>query len=122
MLRRTKMLSCMAVLRVVAATHVSTGPAYPQMDPRVAKLEAFLAAARAWSVGTHRVQMVASLGHDVRYFGFLGAEFTLLASWQIRGHVRAARRLWGSTPRRSPKVGKSGGFDPIHGGMCELGC
>jgi hypothetical protein len=55
MLRRMEMLSRVPILRIVAATDVSAGPAEPQMDPGIAELEALLATATTWTVGSHKV-------------------------------------------------------------------
>jgi hypothetical protein len=55
MLRRLEMLSRVPILRIVAATDVSAGPAEPQMDPGIAELEALLATATMWAVGSHKV-------------------------------------------------------------------
>jgi hypothetical protein len=55
MLRRMEMLGRVPILRIVAATDVSTGPAEAQMDPGIAQLEAFLATATAWTRGSRKV-------------------------------------------------------------------
>jgi hypothetical protein len=55
MLRRLEVLSRVPVLRIIAATDVSAGPAESQMDPGIAQLEALLATATTWAVGSHKV-------------------------------------------------------------------
>jgi hypothetical protein len=55
MLCRMEMLGRVPILRVVAATDVSAGPAEAQMDPGIAQLEALLATATTWTVGSHKV-------------------------------------------------------------------
>jgi hypothetical protein len=55
MLRRMEMLGRVPILRIVAATDLSAGPAEPQMDPGIAELEALLATATTWAVGSHKV-------------------------------------------------------------------
>jgi hypothetical protein len=46
-----EMLGRVTILRIVAATDVSAGPAEAQMDPSIAQLEALLATATTWTVG-----------------------------------------------------------------------
>jgi hypothetical protein len=122
MVRRTKVLGGVPVLRIVAATHVSTGSAKPQVDPRVAELEAFLAAACVRPVGMHRVQMAASVSHDLRAFGFLDEESTRSSISQRQSQMRAAPRLTEAEARRSAQDGKSGGFAANHGGIRGPDC
>ena len=55
MLCRMEMLGRVPILRIVAATDVSAGPAEAQMDPGIAQLEALLATATTWTVGSHKV-------------------------------------------------------------------
>ena len=54
MLRRMEMLGRVPILRIVAATDVSAGPAEPQVDPGIAQFEALLATAAPWTVGSHK--------------------------------------------------------------------
>jgi hypothetical protein len=53
------------ILRVVAATDVPTGPAESQVYPSIAELEALLATATTWTVGSYKVQMATLCGHDI---------------------------------------------------------
>jgi hypothetical protein len=55
MLRGMEVMGCMPVLRIVAATDVTAGPAQAQMDPGIAELEALLASATAWAIGPYKV-------------------------------------------------------------------
>jgi len=55
MLRRMEMLGRVPILRIVAATDLCAGPAEAQMDPGIAQLEALLATASTWTVGSHKV-------------------------------------------------------------------
>src|SRR5467141_1315439 len=59
MLRGVKVLGGMLVLGFVAAADVPAGPAQAQMHPRIAHLEAFLAAFAARPVGPHQTEMFA---------------------------------------------------------------
>jgi hypothetical protein len=43
-----EMFRGMFVLRVVATTHVAAGQAFSEVDPRIAQLQALLAAIAAW--------------------------------------------------------------------------
>jgi hypothetical protein len=54
MLRRMEMLGRVPILRIVAATDVSAGPAEPQVDPGIAQFEALLATPAPWTVGSHK--------------------------------------------------------------------
>jgi hypothetical protein len=60
-----EMLGRVPILRVVAATDVSAGPAEAQMDPGIAQLEALLATATAWTVGSHKIQMTTLCRHYI---------------------------------------------------------
>ena len=86
-----KMLRRIAVLGVIAAADVPAVPAEPQMDPGVAKPEAFLAAASIGPIRFDRVQMVASLRHRMLQVGFAVREFTLSRRLPVGRH-RSARR------------------------------
>jgi hypothetical protein len=59
------MLGRMFVLRVIAAADVAALHTKPQMDPFVARLQAVLAAVRAWGDVFDGVEMRASFGHGV---------------------------------------------------------
>ena len=52
------------VRRVVAATHMATGSAYPQVHPRRADFQAFLAAQGAGRDIAHALFVRAVIGHD----------------------------------------------------------
>jgi hypothetical protein len=54
----------MPVWRLVAATDMAAGAADPQMQPGTADLEAFLAAASAWSDRADAGHMGATDRHD----------------------------------------------------------
>jgi hypothetical protein len=60
-----KVLARMAILRIVAAPHVTTRPAQPQMNPGVAHGEALLAAVAGRGHGRDGLKMGALLrfGH-----------------------------------------------------------
>jgi hypothetical protein len=55
MLRRMEMLGRVPILRIVATTDVSAGPAQAQMDPSIAQLEALLATTTTRAIGPHKV-------------------------------------------------------------------
>ena len=50
-----EMLGRVPILRIVAATDMCAGAAKAQMDPGIAQLEALLATATTWTVGSHKV-------------------------------------------------------------------
>ena len=60
MLRRVKMLGGVFVFRIIAAADVPTDQAQPQMDPRIAHLQAFLAALAAGMDVTNFTEMLAT--------------------------------------------------------------
>src|SRR4029077_143917 len=64
MLRRMEVLSRVPILRVIAATDMPAGPAKSQMHPSIAELEAFLATATTWTIGSHKAQMSTLSRHD----------------------------------------------------------
>jgi hypothetical protein len=55
MLRRMEMLGRVPILRIVAATDVSAGPAETQMDPGIAQLEALLTPASTRLICPHEI-------------------------------------------------------------------
>lgn len=59
-----KVLSRVAVLRVVATTDVSTGPAQPQVHPASPGREALLASMAARSIGVDEIQVTAIGCHE----------------------------------------------------------
>jgi hypothetical protein len=59
-----EVLSRVPILRVIAATDVPAGPAKSQMHPSIAKLEALLATATTWTIGSHEAQMSTLSRHD----------------------------------------------------------
>lgn len=61
MLSRMKMFRRVFILRGIAATDVSAGQAQPQVDPRIAHFQTFLAAARVRLHVVNLIQMRAFL-------------------------------------------------------------
>jgi hypothetical protein len=54
-----EVFGCVPSGRGVAAPHVTTGQAEPEMNPSATRLEAFLAAARIWFDISNLIQMGA---------------------------------------------------------------
>lgn len=72
-----KMLGRMGILGVIATPNVPAGVTEPQMDPRIAKLETFLAPVGVGPVRFDSGQMAASLRHGIVLIGFRVEESTL---------------------------------------------
>ena len=60
---RAKMSGCMTARRLIAATHMSASPTYPQVNPGAAGFYALLAAARTRRNGPDRVKMRTVFTH-----------------------------------------------------------
>ena len=65
MLRRMEVLARMAILRIIATSHVPARPAKAQVDPRVACPEAVLAAARVRLIRLYLIKVRAARSHTV---------------------------------------------------------
>src|SRR5215469_4489284 len=68
MLHRVKVLCCVLVLRGVTATHVPAHQALTQMHPRIAHLDAFLAAFRVARGGARHIFEVQVIEVMARHF------------------------------------------------------
>jgi hypothetical protein len=60
-----KVFGGMPPWRLVAATHVSARPAYPQVDPSLMNFETLLATQRAWRDGLDSIQVGAFRVHRI---------------------------------------------------------